>query len=313
MRYLWNEFITHWRETFGFWKYSLQLLLALSLLILNYSLNLEDGMIDPIKGNSRILWMGLLSFIPFLISIGLLVLCGVKINLRSPGFWIISLICFAFLAFHRGNHFYSQLAIEFIEKRSLQIFYIKVIKLPMSFFLALALGAFLFIFQRKELTHFYGISGKFSVLRPYLILLLLMSIPIAIASFQQDFQAQYPYFKNLNISRIARLSDHSDNFIIASLETAYLSRFLFVEFFFRGLLIFALVRYLGNEVVLPVAIAYCILHFGKPWLEALSSLFGGYILGVLALRTRSIFGGVILHMGIAFLMELFAFGHLWFG
>jgi len=49
------------------------------------------------------------------------------------------------------------------------------------------------------------------------------------------------------------------------------------------------------------------LHFGKPIGEAISSIFGGYVLGVIALNTKSIVGGSIVHIGVAWLMELFAY------
>jgi hypothetical protein len=40
--------------------------------------------------------------------------------------------------------------------------------------------------------------------------------------------------------------------------------------------------------------------------EAVSSIFGGYILGVIALQTRSIWGGILVHVGIAWMMEAIA-------
>jgi hypothetical protein len=56
-----------------------------------------------------------------------------------------------------------------------------------------------------------------------------------------------------------------------------------------------------------MAAAYAVLHFGKPMGEAISSVFGGYILGIIALYGRNIWGGVFIHGGIAFLMEVLAF------
>jgi hypothetical protein len=56
-----------------------------------------------------------------------------------------------------------------------------------------------------------------------------------------------------------------------------------------------------------MAVVYCVLHFGKPAGEAMSSIFGGYILGVVAYETKSVWGGIIVHMGIAWTMEIVAF------
>jgi membrane protease YdiL (CAAX protease family) len=48
------------------------------------------------------------------------------------------------------------------------------------------------------------------------------------------------------------------------------------------------------------------IHFTKPWLEATGAILFGLFLGVLALRTRTIWGGVLVHVSIAFSMDLAA-------
>jgi hypothetical protein len=53
-----------------------------------------------------------------------------------------------------------------------------------------------------------------------------------------------------------------------------------------------------------MAVFYCAIHFGKPMAECISSFFGGIILGVITYNTRTIWGGVIVHLGIAWLMEI---------
>jgi len=42
-----------------------------------------------------------------------------------------------------------------------------------------------------------------------------------------------------------------------------------------------------------MVVAYASIHFGKPLGETIPSVFGGYLLGVLALYTRSIWGGLL--------------------
>ena len=64
---------------------------------------------------------------------------------------------------------------------------------------------------------------------------------------------------------------------------------------------------LGKHAVIPMVTIYCFLHFGKPTGEAISSIFGGYILGVIALYTRSIWGGILIHIGVARMMEAAAY------
>jgi hypothetical protein len=95
--------------------------------------------------------------------------------------------------------------------------------------------------------------------------------------------------------------------VVAAYELAYGFDFISTEYFFRGFLVIGLYRYLGPQVLLPMAASYAVLHFGKPMAEAISSLFGGYILGVIAIHHRSIWGGVVVHVGLAWMMEFAGF------
>jgi len=137
--------------------------------------------------------------------------------------------------------------------------------------------------------------------RPYFLLLTFLLPLIAIAATRPDFLVVYPKVKNLAFI---------DNYAHPSwpwkllYELSYGLDFLSIEVFFRGLLIVGLIRYAGDSVILPMAAFYCTIHFGKPLGECISSFFGGLILGVLAARTRSILGGLIVHLGLAWLMEL---------
>ena len=53
-------------------------------------------------------------------------------------------------------------------------------------------------------------------------------------------------------------------------------------------------------------VPYMMIHFPKPWLEASGAIFFGLFLGVLALHTRSIWGGVLVHISIALSMDIAA-------
>jgi len=75
-------------------------------------------------------------------------------------------------------------------------------------------------------------------------------------------------------------------------------------------LVIGMAALLNSNAVLPMVAVYVALHFGKPVLETISAVFGGYFLGALAFQTRHIWGGVIIHMGIAVVIELLRFlGH----
>jgi hypothetical protein len=88
----------------------------------------------------------------------------------------------------------------------------------------------------------------------------------------------------------------------------YSSGFVAVELLFRGALAIAMFQLMGTRAVLPMAAFYCAFHFGKPLGEAIGSIIGGYLLGVLAIHGRSISGGILVHLGVAMLMEVA--GHL---
>lgn len=139
--------------------------------------------------------------------------------------------------------------------------------------------------------------------KPYLWLLLCLMPLIILASFTKDFQKMYPMAtKTLNVAKI----EEGRYWYASVFEFFYGLNYVNTEFFFRGFLILALSRWLGPHVVLPVAAFYVTIHIGKPLGETISSFFGGILLGVLAFETRSIWGGVLIHVGIAFAMELFA-------
>lgn len=146
-----------------------------------------------------------------------------------------------------------------------------------------------------------GLTTKGFDARPYFGLLLLLIPVVALASTQPDFLRVYPKVKN-----IAFINGYASPVWPwkAGYELSYGLDFLSIELFFRGLLVIGIVRYAGEQAILPMAAFYCTIHFGKPLGECITSFFGGLALGVLAYRTRSIFGGLIVHLGLAWMMEL---------
>jgi hypothetical protein len=89
-------------------------------------------------------------------------------------------------------------------------------------------------------------------------------------------------------------------------ESAYAFQFLMLEFFFRGFLCFALARSIGSLAVFVMVVPYAMIHLSKPLVEALGSIITGIALGTVALRTGSIFGGVVVHCVVAWAMDLSA-------
>lgn len=136
--------------------------------------------------------------------------------------------------------------------------------------------------------------------KPYLLLLLLMLPLIIFAATQPDFLHTYPKLKN--ISFLEKYTTANWKYIFLY-ELSYGTDFFGIELFFRGLVVLAFARYVGKDAILPMAAFYCCIHFGKPLFECIFSYFGGIILGVIVYRTGSIWGGLITHVGIAWLME----------
>jgi hypothetical protein len=137
--------------------------------------------------------------------------------------------------------------------------------------------------------------------RPYLVLLLAMMPLIALAATRPDFLHTYP-----KMQRVAFIDQYVQQPFWWKLlfQVSYGIDFITIELFFRGFLILAFARYAGKDSILPMAAFYCSIHFGKPLFECLTSYLGGILLGVVVYNTRSIWGGLIIHLGIAWLMEL---------
>jgi len=153
---------------------------------------------------------------------------------------------------------------------------------------------------------FYGLTTKNFKWQPYVIMLLFMLPLIGAASTQPDFLAMYPKIKSvLHIDG----SIHLSWFHKLLFELSYGSDFLGIEIFFRGFLILAFIKWVGKDAILPMACFYCTIHFGKPLGECISSYFGGLLLGIVVYNTRSIYGGLIVHLGIAWLMEVGGYIH----
>jgi hypothetical protein len=147
---------------------------------------------------------------------------------------------------------------------------------------------------------FWGLRARHFHPKPYLLMLLIMVPLIAAASTQPDFLLAYPKLKT-----VIPLPGGADPgwFYQLLFELSYGSDFFSIEIFFRGFLILGFMKWIGKDAILPMACFYCTIHFGKPLAECISSYFGGLLLGVVSYHTRSIYGGLIAHLGIAWLME----------
>lgn len=78
------------------------------------------------------------------------------------------------------------------------------------------------------------------------------------------------------------------------------------EFFFRGFLLFALLRVVGPIAVVIATLPFAFIHLGKPELETLSTLGGGLLYGWLDWRTGSVLWSGLAHTWILTLAVLAA-------
>ncbi len=92
-------------------------------------------------------------------------------------------------------------------------------------------------------------------------------------------------------------------------ETVYAIQFVTLEFFFRGFMLFGSVRVLGLGAIPAMVVPYMMIHFPKPELECFASIIAGFALGAIALRTRAIFAGMLIHITVAWTMDAMALWH----
>jgi membrane protease YdiL (CAAX protease family) len=128
-------------------------------------------------------------------------------------------------------------------------------------------------------------------------LCLAVVIPVMlIVAREPDFGSYYPFYKQSSRSYFDWLC----------WEAMYFLQFFALELFFRGWMLGALRRSLGSSAIFAMALPYCMIHYGKPYLEANGAIVAGVVLGSLAMRTRSIYAGFLVHVTVAFSMDFLA-------
>lgn len=114
-----------------------------------------------------------------------------------------------------------------------------------------------------------------------------------------DFGTYYPFYKQSSRSW----------FDFLTWEAMYFAQFFALEMFFRGFWLGALRRSFGSGAIFVMAVPYCMIHYGKPYLEACGAIVAGIALGSLSMKTRSIYQGFLVHITVAALMDWLALRH----
>ncbi len=82
------------------------------------------------------------------------------------------------------------------------------------------------------------------------------------------------------------------------------------EFIFRGWILFGYTRKFGPDALWLQAVPFAMAHIGKPEFETMSTIFGGFLFGWVAWRTRSFIYPFFIHWYIFTLTVLVASGKL---
>jgi len=145
----------------------------------------------------------------------------------------------------------------------------------------------------------FGLSLKHARenMQPYLVLIGVMLPLLWIATSGPDFYDFYPIY------RPTSLADW------AAYEAVYLLQFFSIEFFFRGWGLFRMEHIFPRYGVFIMVLPYALIHIHKPFPEAVASIIAGLVLGFLALKSRSIWPGILVHTTVAFSTDLFSLIH----
>lgn len=129
----------------------------------------------------------------------------------------------------------------------------------------------------------------------YALFVVIMVPVLVLVSRQPDFGAYYPICATAGRSWAE----------FAAWEGVYVAQFIGLEMFFRGWWI-RTTRVFGTGAIFSMVVPYCMVHFGKPYLEACAAIIAGVVLGSLAIQTRSIWAGVSVHVTVALLNDILA-------
>jgi hypothetical protein len=298
MKKIWKYLRTHWKEDFSPMPYAFVLCLLASLLVTNYVLDFEDSVLDSFHGFKKYFSFFLFYSIPYYLTVA--ITC--KRTVWTRGFVLKSSFALLVLSLDASLPFLRRMLTDVDTQIYFWLYKVTVNAISL---LTVLLPLYLYYrFAEKTRNGFYGLTPERFDTRPYLQMLLIMFPLLIAATFLPGFLKQYPMYKPNVAHEYLGVPDYVT---ALSYELAYGFDFLTVELLFRGFMVIGMAVFLGRRAVIAMAVVYCLLHFGKPAGEAVSSIFGGYILGVISYETRSIWGGVIVHVGIAWMMELISY------
>lgn len=151
---------------------------------------------------------------------------------------------------------------------------------------------------KENLSEYGALLGNKRLGLFFLIIAAFVIIPIIIiVSNNSSFTSYFPLMN----------SAVDDWKIFLVYELVFIAFIFSWEFIFRGFMLFGLEKKFGIYSVFIQMIPFVLLHSGKPFIETFASIFGGLFLGYLALRTRSMIYGFLIHAIILIALDIIAF------
>jgi hypothetical protein len=304
LKRIWKYLQQHVRADFNVKHYGFVFIFLTAALFINYTFNFDDLVLKSQTGFTKFIYYFLFYAFSYYVPLLTVSRSGDKNFFRKKLFWIKSIVGIAVLSLDSSAFFLRDLITTWFEF-GLQLWAYKVIINLMGVITVLLPLYVMYLRYDKSQSHYYGLSPKRFDTSPYFQMLLIMLPLLTAASFLPSFMKQYPMYR---VSDAHILLQVPEWVTVLIYEFAYGLDFITVELLFRGFFVIGMIQIMGRHSVLAMAVMYCFLHTGKPLGEAISSVFGGYVLGVVAFETRSVWGGVIVHVGIAWMMEIIGFG-----
>lgn len=305
MRELWATLRDFARRDFHPAHYACVAAFLALALGLNYQLDFKRSVLNALRARpAGVPGFALFYALPYLFAVG----SGAWLRrdatlVRSPAFWGFSLFAVLGLALESCSVALPGALLAALDVPPALRGWLGAMAVNADRSLGLALPVLALLALGRGPARAYGITLRGFAWRPPLAMLAACAPLVLWASSQPGFLETYPRYRPgpaepaLGVPACA-------TFLAFELTRA--ARFLSIELFFRGFLVLGLARRFGPAVVLPMVSLYTVWHFGKPLPEALASAGAAWVLAAHCLRTGSIAGAIVVHVGVAMGMELAA-------
>lgn len=150
------------------------------------------------------------------------------------------------------------------------------------------------IFLRKNPLDFGLRLGNYRLWLPYILIFLAIAIPILY--FTSDMSSVQGYYRSHR------------NFDLLKYVLQMGVYMLGWEFLFRGFMLFGLKEKFKEGSIIIQMIPFVLLHFGKPEIETISTIFTGLLWGYICYRGKSFWPAYIMHIVVNISNKAFVLG-----